>query len=74
MTGRSEVAQMRVVEASSVENYLDRYYKPSRRTDTLLAFYEEELEEFGYVCTSHHDNVTGEFIAWPHLPDWIRKR
>lgn len=59
---------MRIVKASSVEDYLDRYYKKSRMTPTLLQSYREEFERNGYVCTSHHDNVTGEFIAWPHYP------
>ena len=60
---------MKIVEAKSVEDYLERYYKKSRMTDTLLASYEEEYAANGYVCTSHHDNVTGEFIAWPFYPN-----
>ena len=60
---------IRIVEATSVKDYLDRYYKKSRMTPTLLASYEEELQLNGYVCTSHHDNVTGEFIAWPDYPN-----
>lgn len=58
----------RIVEAKNVADYLQRYYKKNRMTDTLLDTYTKELEEFGYVCTSHHDNITGEFIAWPHYP------
>jgi hypothetical protein len=61
---------MRLVEADSVADYLTRYYKRERMTPTLLASYEAELAERGYVCTSHHDNVTGSFIAWPRLPEW----
>jgi hypothetical protein len=57
-----------VVEADSVADYLDRYYKPSRRTPDLLASYEDEYASRGYVCTSHHDNVTGHFIYWPSHP------
>jgi hypothetical protein len=64
---------MRLVEATSVADYLDRYYKPARRTPTLLQTYEEEFARDGYVCTSHHDNVTGEFIAWPRLPEWAEE-
>ena len=60
---------MRIVEAKSVKDYLKRYYKKSRMADTMLESYEEEYKRYGYACTSHHDNVTGEFIAWPHYPD-----
>ena len=62
--------KMEIVEATSVEDYLNRYYKKDRMTPTLLASYEQDFKEFGYVCTSHHDNVTGEFIAWPYHPGW----
>ena len=63
---------VKIVEASSVSDYLDRYYKKSRMTDTLLATYEQEFKEDGYVCTSHFDNITGEFIAWPFWPEDAR--
>lgn len=56
---------MKIVKAKSVKDYLNRYYKKSRMTDTLLASYEAEYRNFGYVCTSKHDNVLGELIAWP---------
>lgn len=59
---------VRIVEAESIQDYLTRYYRPDRMTDTLQASYEEELQKNGYVCTSWHDNVTGQFIAWPHYP------
>lgn len=64
---------MRIVEAISVEDYLNRYYKPARRTPTLLASYEAEYGELGYICTSHHDNILGEFIAWPFYPTEERR-
>lgn len=60
---------MLIVKAKSVEDYLNRYYKKSRMTPTLLKSYQEEYDKYGYVCTSHHDNVTGEFIAWPEYPN-----
>lgn len=60
---------MKIVEAKSVKDYLERYYKKARMTDTLLESYEEEYAEYGYVCTSHHDNIIGEFIAWPKYPN-----
>ena len=59
---------VRIVEAESVQDYLSQYYKKSRTTETLLNSYEEEFAEFGCICTSHYDNVVGEFIAWPFYP------
>lgn len=32
---------------------------------TMLRSYEIDFECFGYVHTSHYDNVTGEWICWP---------
>ncbi len=63
---------MKLVQADSVKDYLDRYYKKSRMTSTLQASYEQELARDGFVCTSHHDNVTGEFICWPIIPSWAK--
>jgi len=60
---------VRIVKANSVKEYLNRYYKKERMTDTLLQTYQEELNQEGFVCTSKHDNITGEFIAWPHYPN-----
>ena len=60
---------MKIVKAKSVKDYLDKYYRKSRITPTLLKSYQAEYDKRGYVCTSHHDNVTGEFIAWPFYPN-----
>lgn len=64
---------MLIVEANSVEDYLDKYYKKDRYTgrgkqyaSDLLKSYQDDYNTNGYVCTSHHDNITGELIAWPH--------
>lgn len=57
-----------IVEASSVADYLSRYYKSERRTPTLLSSYTKDFERDGYICTSGHDNITGRFIAWPFYP------
>lgn len=70
-----------VVEATSVADYLTRYYKPERLRNvddaygagSLLARYQDDFERDGYVSTSHHDNVTGTFICWPCLPAWAAK-
>lgn len=64
---------MRIVEAKSVEDYLDRYYKKNRFTPELLDSYREDFKKDGYVCTSHHDNVVGEFIAWPFYPNYTEE-
>lgn len=60
---------IQVVKAKSVEDYLDRYYRKERRSDTTLDTYEEEYIREGYVHTSHFDNITGSHIYWPKLPD-----
>lgn len=65
--------EVKIVEAESVSDYLNRYYKKDRLLNadnaygpgTLLSIYELEYRVFGLVCTSHFDNITGEFIAWP---------
>ena len=66
---------MKIIQAESVKDYLDRYYKKARYTGrgaeyaaSLLESYESEYKKFGYVCTSRFDNVTGEIIAWPTYP------
>jgi hypothetical protein len=60
--------KVKIVEAESIADYLDRYYKKDRLTPTLLQTYTENFTEHGYICTSHHDNILGEFIAWPYHP------
>lgn len=60
--------KVRIVRAHNVADYLKKYYKKDRMTPTLLAYYKEQLRNYGYICTSHFDNVTGEFIAWPYYP------
>lgn len=55
---------MKIVKAKSVKDFLNKYYKKDRMTDTLLESYEKQLDEDGYVHISRHDNVTGEAIKW----------
>ncbi len=59
------------VPATSVADFLDRYYKPDRYhgrgadyAATLLASYEADFARDGYVIISHHDNVTGKIVAF----------
>jgi len=67
---------VKIVQATSIQDYLDKYYKRDRYTGrgeeyakVLLTSYQEEYAARGYICTSHHDNVTGEMIAWPYYPN-----
>ncbi len=68
---------MKIVEAKSVQDYLERYYKKSRWTPTLVDSYVAEYKRDGYICTSRHDNVTGEFILWAenteNIPSFLHK-
>ena len=59
------------VEADSVEDFLNKYYKPERYTDRgeeyaqyLLQQYKEELKEKGYCFISGHDCVMGRAVAY----------
>lgn len=61
-----------IVQADSVADYLRRYYKQNRYKDIesfapgdLLRNYEYDYEVYGFVHTSHYDNITGEWICWP---------
>jgi|APFre7841882654_1041346.scaffolds.fasta_scaffold66228_1 hypothetical protein len=62
----------KIVAAKSVADYLQRYYKKDKMTSTLLSTYEDTYREKGYICTSHHDNILGEFIFWPTAPKWAK--
>lgn len=68
---------VQIVEAESVSDYLKRYYKPDRLASTgfevLCRAYEIQLEVYGFVVTSHYDNVTGGLIAWPHFEEWSER-
>ncbi len=79
-----------IVEAKSVADYLARYYKQDRLKDldkaygdnTLLSLYEIEYRHLGFICTSPHSSVTGQFIAWPtykistqeEIDNWMNAR
>ena len=59
------------VKATSVADFLARYYKPARYTGRgkeyaagLLASYEAEFERDGYTFISRHDSVTGNYVAF----------
>ena len=59
------------VEAKSVEDFLQKFYKPQRYTGRgldyatiLLHSYETDVKEQGFCIISHHDNVTGRVVAY----------
>jgi len=59
------------VEAKSVEDFLARFYKPTRYTGRgeeyaagLLASYEAEFERNGSTFISCHDSVTGNYVSF----------
>ena len=61
----------RAVHAVSIEDFLDRYYRPQRfrgRGDEyagqLIASHQRSFDKFGYDIISHHDSVTGRVVAW----------
>jgi hypothetical protein len=59
------------VEAESVADFLQRYYKPARLAGHeagLLASYQRDFDDEGFCFISCHDSVTGEYVAyfkWP---------
>ena len=59
------------VEAESVADFLEKYYKKARYhghgveyAAGLLASHEKDFELYGYDIISHHDSVTGEVVAY----------
>ena len=60
-----------IVECSSVEGFLDRYYKQERYRGrgrpyavALLESYLAEFERRGFVYISKHDSVTGKVVSY----------
>lgn len=59
------------VPATSVQDFLARYYKAERYTGRgeeyaqgLLASYQKEFETEGYVFISRHDSNTGKSVSF----------
>lgn len=59
------------VQADSVADFLERYYKPDRyhgrgeeSAARLLANYENDVVEMGCTWISHHDSVTGKIVSY----------
>ncbi len=67
------------VEAISVEDFCERYYKPRAyhdRTgpnwdydgqnykDVVINSHKENINEYGYTYITHHDSITGQTVAY----------
>jgi len=55
---------MILVEANSVEDFVNRYWRPDRLESGLVAAKQAAVDILGYCSASHHDNVTGQLIVW----------
>jgi len=60
-----------VVQAESVENFLDKYYKYDRfrgrgeeYTNILLKSYQEEYDRRGFTFISQYESNTGRIISF----------
>jgi hypothetical protein len=61
----------RKVEATSVSDFLARFYRPERYTGrgedyaaALLASHQMDFDRQGYDIISHYDSVTGQVVAF----------
>ena len=59
------------VQASSVKDFLDRYYRADRYTgrgteyaDALVASHQQSFAKHGFTIISRHDSRTGEVVAF----------
>jgi hypothetical protein len=52
------------VQADSVADFLNRYYRPDRMTPTLIEVYQKEVDRNGYTFISHHDSITGRIVSF----------
>ena len=60
-----------VTDCETVEEFAHKYYKPDRFTgrgqeyvNCCLESHKQSIQDEGFTCLSHHDNVTGRFIAF----------
>jgi hypothetical protein len=63
------------VQAASVADFLDRYYKHDRYRGrgadyaaAVLASHQRDFERDGYDIISRHESVTGEVVAYFAAP------
>jgi len=59
------------VEAESVADFLERYYRPDRYhgrgedyAAAVLASHEKHFEKHGYDIISRHESMTGKVVAY----------
>ena len=60
-----------VIDINTIEEFLDKYYKPDRYkirgkeyAQCLLASHKKDLKEDGFDIISHHDSVTGRVVSF----------
>jgi len=60
-----------VTDVKTVEQFLNKYYKPDRYTGrgdeyarTLLESYKKDFANDGVVLICHHDSVTGKAVSF----------
>jgi hypothetical protein len=63
------------VQASSVADFLDRYYLPARYRGrgadyaaAVLTSHQQHFSQHGYDIISRHESVTGEVVAYFAAP------
>lgn len=68
---------MNEVQADSVKDFLERYYKPDRYRGrgeeyaaSLLASHEARYQAYGYDLISRHDSVTGQAVYFGNRPTY----
>jgi len=68
---REWLRKYQVNDVKTVAEFLARYYKKDRYTGRgeeyaagLLASYQDDFNTLGVCWASHHDNVTGEIVAF----------
>lgn len=52
------------VKADSVEDFVNKYYKKERLTNTMVETKEREFKNFGYCTISHHDSNTAKIVRY----------
>lgn len=65
------VKKCAVSDCKTVKEFAYKYRKMDRFVQrgedyekAIMKTHNEQLKDFGYTCISHHDNVTGKFIAY----------
>lgn len=60
-----------VTDVTTLEDFMNKYYKGSRYTgrgeeyaNTLLQSYKQDLEKRDFVFISHHDSNTGKIVSF----------